>query len=58
MIKTDFFSHDRDDYIRVALALETMAYHNKNYLSSAFQDNSKISEEVQALLIMYLDRKD
>lgn len=41
--------------IRVALAIETLAYHDKNYLSKNLQDNSKISEEVQALLTKALD---
>lgn len=36
-------------YVRVALAIETLAYHNKNYLWSG--DNKKISEEVQTLLV-------
>ena len=38
------------DYVRVALAIETLAYHNKNYLSRDLADNAKISEEIQALL--------
>lgn len=50
-IKTDFYSPGAVDYIRVALALETLAYHDKNYLNPTFQDNAKISEEIQALLI-------
>ncbi|MBQ7296436.1 MAG: hypothetical protein IJW86_09640 [Clostridia bacterium] len=36
------------DYVRVALALETLAYHNKGFLCC--QDNSLISEQVQTLL--------
>lgn len=39
------------DYVRIALAIETLAYHNKDYLSKNLQDNSKNSEEIQALLI-------
>ena len=39
------------DYIRVALALETLAYHNKNYLSKRFTDNCELSREIQSLLI-------
>lgn len=50
MMKTEFYSDKPIDYVRVALAIETLAYHNKNYLSKNLQDNSKISEEVQALL--------
>lgn len=51
MIKTDFYSTDPLEYIRAALAIETLAYLDKNYLSSNLKDNAKISEEVQALLI-------
>lgn len=57
MIKTDFYSPESTDYIRVALALETLAYHDKNYLSSAFHDNAKISEEIQALLVEALKKE-
>ena len=50
MIKTDFYSTDPLDYVRAALAIETLAYLDKNYLSSDLKDNAKISKEVQALL--------
>lgn len=50
-MKTDFYSVNPMDYIRVALAIETLAYHNKNYLDRSINDNYKISEEIQALLI-------
>ena len=40
-----------EEYIRVALAIETLAYHDKNYLDSCLaKSNAKISEEVQACL--------
>ena len=40
-----------EEYIRVALAIETLAYHDKNYLDSCLAKNdAKISEEVQSLL--------
>lgn len=40
-----------EEYIRVALAIETLAYHDKNYLDSCLaKSNARISEEVQALL--------
>lgn len=55
MIKTEFYSDNTMDYVRVALAIETLAYHDKNYLSKNLQDNSKISEEVQALLIKAIE---
>lgn len=50
MIKTDFYSADPLDYVRAALAIETLAYLDKNYLSSDLKDNAKISKEVQVLL--------
>ena len=53
--KTLFYSDESVDYIRMALAIETLAYHDKNYLSKNLQDNSKISEEVQALLIKAIE---
>jgi hypothetical protein len=43
-----------DEYIWIALAIETLAYHNKNYLDSCMCDNAKRSEEIQALLIQAL----
>lgn len=55
MIKTEFYSDKPVDYIHMALAVETLAYHNKNYLSKNLQDNSRISEEVQALLIKAIE---
>lgn len=44
----DVYCKEKTDYVRIALAIETLAYHNKNYLWIG--DNCKISEEVQALL--------
>ena len=39
------------DYVRIALAIETLAYHDKNYLDRtlAYSD-AKINETVQDLL--------
>ena len=51
MKNTEFCSSNPMDYVRVALAIETLAYHNKNYLNRSISDNCKISEEIQALLI-------
>ena len=48
-------SKDPMDYVRVALAIETLAYHNKSYL--AWVDNCRINEEVQALLTEALRRE-
>ena len=53
-MKTDFASNTPIECIRVALAIETLAYYDKNYLSNNLHDNKKISQEVQALLIQAL----
>ena len=50
MKSPEMYSDNQMDYVRVALAIETLAYHNKSYLSKDFHDNAKISEEIQALL--------
>lgn len=43
------------DYVRIALAIETLAYHDKNYLTSILaKSNAAISEEVQTLLVKAL----
>lgn len=55
MKNTEFYSPDPMDYVRVALAIETLSYHNKNYLNNTLQDNSKISEEIQSLLVSALE---
>lgn len=36
------------DYVMCALAIETLAYHNKSFLCC--QDNKTISEQIQSLL--------
>ena len=41
-------SNNPMDYVECALAVETLAYHNKNFL--AYNDNKSISEQVQYLL--------
>lgn len=46
------------EYIEVALALETLAYHNKNYLDSYFCDNCNLSEEMQLLLLEAIKKID
>lgn len=50
MKKPEMYDENPMEYVRVALAIETIAYHHKDYLSQNLRDNSKISEEVQALL--------
>lgn len=51
---TEIYSSDPMDYVRVALAIETLSYYNKNYLDESIKDNSKASEEIQALLMAAL----
>lgn len=46
------------EYIEVALALEVLAYHNKNYLDSYFCDNCNLSEEMQLLLLEAIKKID
>lgn len=43
-------SDDPMDYVKVALALETLAYHNKNYLDRVMCCEAKRSIETQWLL--------
>lgn len=43
------------DYVRIALAIETLAYHNKNYLWTG--DDCKRSEEIQSLLAAALEQE-
>lgn len=39
------------DYVRIALAIETLAYHDKNYLDRTLaHSDAKISETVQDML--------
>jgi hypothetical protein len=54
----EFYSSDPMDYVRVALSIETLAYYDKNYLSYNLQDNSKISEQIQALLVEAIRQSD
>lgn len=46
---------DKMDYVMIALAIETLAYENKNYLWTG--DNCKISETIQNLLWTALTEK-
>lgn len=47
---------DPKEYIEIVLALETLAYHNKNYLDSVMIDNKKRNEEVRLLLLEALKK--
>ena len=46
------------EYIEVALALETLAYHNKNYLDSYFCVDCNLSEEMRLLLLEAIKKID
>mgnify|MGYP000168639807 CR=1 FL=1 len=51
MKKPECVCKTSEEYIRVALAIETLAYHDKNYLDSCLaKSDARISEEVQSLL--------
>ena len=54
----EIVSEDPVDYIRVALAIETLAYYNKNYLDACIKDNCTISREIQSLLIEALKKSE
>ena len=41
-------SNNPMDFVKCALAIEVLAYHNKNFLQ--YNDNKSISEQVQILL--------
>ena len=43
------------EYVQIALAIEMLAYHNKNYLWTG--DDCKISETIQSLLVEALKQK-
>lgn len=49
-ISENVVCEDKMDYVKIALAIETLAYHNKDYLSPELHDNSVLSEEIQCLL--------
>ena len=49
LIGKDVVCEDKKQYAEIAMALEILAYHNKNYLCKGM-DNKTISEEVQYLL--------
>ena len=51
-------SNDPMDYVKVALALETLAYHNKNYLDSVMCCDAKRSVETQYLLKTAIEKAE
>lgn len=44
------------EYIEVAIALETLAYYNKNYLDSMMCNDAKENEEIRLLLFEALKK--
>lgn len=56
MAKSEYaYCNDREDYIRIALAIETLAYHDKNLLNHDLAvDNAARSRVIQELLMEYL----
>ena len=51
-------SNDPMDYVKVALALEMLAYHNKNYLDSVMCCDAKRSVEIQYLLKTAIEKAE
>ena len=49
LISKDVVCEDKKQYAEIAIALEILAYHNKNYLCKGM-DNKAVSEEIQYLL--------
>lgn len=46
------------EYIEIAIALETLAYHNKNYLNSYLVDDAHLNEEIRLLLLEAIKKID
>ena len=54
-VHPDTYCHDREDYVRIALAIETLAYHDKNLLTHTLAvDDAARSRMIQELLMEYL----
>lgn len=47
-------SNNTMDYVKCALAIEVLAYHNKDFL--CFNDDKSISEQIQLLLEQALQK--
>ena len=58
MKEPGMYSKDPTDYIRAALAIETLAYLNKGYLGKGVRDNDTMSLEIQSLLIKALTQEE
>lgn len=51
----DTYCHNREDYVRIALAIETLAYHDLNLLNHQLAtDHAARSRMIQELLMEYL----
>lgn len=50
--------NDPWEYVRVALAIETIAFHDKNYLDYIVCNDRLRSQEIQALLTEALKKAD
>lgn len=50
--------NDPWEYVRVALAIETIAFHDKNYLDHIVCNDGLRSQEIQALLTEALKKAD
>ncbi len=53
---SEIVSNNPMDYVECALAIETLAYHNKGFLY--YQDNKRISEQIQVLLKEAIKRSE
>ena len=51
-------SNDPMDYVKVALSLETLTYHNKNYLDRVMCCDAKRSVEMQYLLKTAIEKAE
>lgn len=51
-------SNDPMDYVKIALSLEMLAYHNKNYLDSVMCCDAKRSVEIQYLLKTAIEKAE
>lgn len=52
----EMVDNDPWEYVRVALAIETLYYHDRNYLDHIVCNEKLRSEEIQALLIEALEK--
>ena len=48
--------HEAREYTEIAIAIETLAYHNKNYLNSVMCKDEERNKEVRLLLMEALKK--